>query len=303
MEFRQLEYFRMISKLENFTRAAEFLHVSQPSVTKAIKNLEAELKVTLIDRTQKHVVLTPEGKAFLLHATKILQDVEEAVKDMGRFQTSQQGVVKLGMPPMIEAYLFPDIFTYFKEEYPHIEVDVVEYAYSAKVQSKIEENVLDLGIILGGERQGKNKLLLMQDQLCLCVHNEHPLRFADKVDFSQLAKEKFILQPPETMQYKKICARCKKRGFAPDVLLNTAQLKTIKHLVANGAGVSFLLNLVTKDETSFSIVPVEPPIWMDICLVWSPNKCLSQAGQTFVEFIRRYIKTAKFRKNIGESLP
>ena len=71
VEFRQLEYFCTISRLENFTRTAEVLHVSQPSVTKAIKALEAELQLTLIDRSQKHVTLTPEGKAFLLHAGKI----------------------------------------------------------------------------------------------------------------------------------------------------------------------------------------------------------------------------------------
>lgn len=300
MEFRQLEYFRMISKLENFTRAAEFLHVSQPSVTKAIKNLEAELKITLIDRTQKHVVLTPEGKAFLGHATKILHDVDEALKDMARFQTSEQGVVKLGMPPMIEAYLFPDIFTAFKEEYPNIEVDVVEYGYSAKVQSKIEENILDLGIILGETNLGKNKLLIMQDKLSLCVHNDHPLRHERVVNFSQLAKEKFVLQHRESMQYKEIYARCAEYGFVPDILLNTAQLKTIKHLVANGTGVSLLLNLVMKDETGFSVVPIEPPIPMNICLVWGQNKCLSQAGMTFVDFIKRYINSPKFKENIGK---
>ena len=68
MDFRQLEYFCTISKLENFTRTAEYLHVSQPSVTKAIKALESELQLTLIDRRQKHVTLTPVGKVVLVHA-------------------------------------------------------------------------------------------------------------------------------------------------------------------------------------------------------------------------------------------
>ena len=64
MEFRQLEYFCTISELENFTRTAEVLHVSQPSVTKAIKSLEAELGLTLIDRSQKHVSLTEDERHF-----------------------------------------------------------------------------------------------------------------------------------------------------------------------------------------------------------------------------------------------
>ena len=73
MEFRQLEYFVTISELENFTRTAEVLHVSQPSVTKAIKSLEGELKLTLIDRSQKHVQLTEEGRTFLIHAQRIMR--------------------------------------------------------------------------------------------------------------------------------------------------------------------------------------------------------------------------------------
>ena len=85
MEFRQLEYFCTISELENFTRTAKVLHVSQPSVTKAIKALEAELGLTLIDRSQKHVTLTEAGRAFLIHARRIMQDAELAKQDMMRF--------------------------------------------------------------------------------------------------------------------------------------------------------------------------------------------------------------------------
>lgn len=299
MEFRQLEYFRMISKLENFTRTAEVLHVSQPSVTKAIKNLEAELKVTLIDRSQKHVTLTPEGKAFLVHAESILYSMDEALKDMERFQTSGQGVVRLGIPPMVEAYLFPDIFTSFKLVYPHIEIEVVEYGYSMKVKKKLDEGLLDLGIILG-ERSLKNSLLLMEDQLSLCVHHAHPLKNESAVHFRQLQKEKFILQRPETQHYKDIYERCVENGFTPEVVLQTSQLKTIKRLVANGAGIALLLNMVTRKEVDFSIVPIEPPMPVDIALVWSPNKCLSQACQSFLLFIEDYIQSPPFKAFLNE---
>lgn len=105
MEFRQLEYFCTISELENFTRTAKVLHVSQPSVTKAIKALEAELGLTLIDRSQKHVTLTDAGRAFLIHARRIMQDAEIAKQDMMRFCVGSAGTVHFGVPPMFEAYL------------------------------------------------------------------------------------------------------------------------------------------------------------------------------------------------------
>ena len=89
MELRQLEYFCAVSSLKNFTRAAQFLHVSQPSVTKAIQSLEAELKLTLIDRSRKHVCLTDAGQVFLNHVKKILDDLKAAKISMERFQNKE----------------------------------------------------------------------------------------------------------------------------------------------------------------------------------------------------------------------
>ncbi|WP_110955577.1 LysR family transcriptional regulator [Anaerosinus massiliensis] len=295
MEFRQLEYFCMIAKLENFTRAAEFLHVSQPSVTKAIKSLEVELKVTLIDRSQKHIMLTPEGKAFLIHAEKIVQAMEAAVQDMNRFQKNEQGELKLGIPPMIEGYLFPDIFTKFKMLYPKIELNILEYGASIEVQTKLEEGEIDLGIILGENAKHKNSQLIMQDQMSVCVHNAHGLKKESAVSFQQLKNETFILQQPSTHQYKEIYARCQEYGFEPNVLLSTAQLKTIKQLVANQAGISVLPNLVTHTETDFSTVQLKPAMIVNVLLIWSGNKYLSQASQSFVDFIKNYIKSADFQ--------
>lgn len=300
MEFRQLEYFTMISKLENFTRAAEILHVSQPSVTKAIKNLEAELKVTLIDRSQKHVTLTPEGKAFLLHAEKILSDMDETIKDMERFQNSSQGTIRLGIPPMVEAYLFPDIFTSFKQRYPNIELDVVEYGYSMEIRQALDEGRLDLGILLGENLSLDQSILIMQDRLSLCVDHQHPLSKEASVNFFQLEKEKFILQRTETQHYKEIYARCVENDFTPDVVLQTSQLKTIKRLVANGSGIAILLDMVTCMEKDFAVVPIVPAMMINISLVWSHNKCLSQASQTFLSFIQEYIKSPTFKKFLNE---
>ncbi|MBP2631540.1 MAG: transcriptional regulator, LysR family [Firmicutes bacterium] len=300
MEFRQLEYFCMISKLENFTRTAELLHVSQPSVTKAIKTLETELKVKLIDRSQKHIMLTPEGQAFLVHAEKIVYAVEDAIHHMSKFQKNEQGELKLGIPPMIEGYLFPDIFTKFKKLYPNIQLRIMEYVSSIEVQTKIEEGELDLGIILNEDKNMKHSQLIMQDDMSLCVNNEHSLKNETSVHFSQLKNEKFVLQHPNTHQYKEIYARCQENDFQPDTVLCTAQLKTIKQLVANKSGISVLPNLVTHGETSFSVVPIVPELVVNILLIWSSNKCLSQAGQNFVSFIKDYTRSSAFQEFIHQ---
>lgn len=296
MDFRQLEYFCAISKLGNFTKAAEYLHVSQPSVTKAIKSLESELQLMLVDRRQKHVTLTPEGRVFFLHAEKILNAVEETQRDMKRFQMERHGTIHFGIPPMVEAYLFPDLFTKFKSIYPNMNLDVKEYSDSMEVREKAESGALDFGIVFS-QQGGKvpNELLIMTDNMSLCVNPESPLADMDEITFDQLRNEKFIMQQSNTYQYQNVYERCVNSGFAPNILLCTTQLKTIKQLVTNNMGISVLPDFVTHQNTGeFVRKLLSPPLSVDICLFWSGNKRIRDMDQCFMEFMQNYITLEEF---------
>ena len=289
MEFRQLEYFCTISHLKNFTRTAENLHVSQPSVTKAIKALESELGLTLIDRRQKRVNLTPEGQAFLLHAQKIMSAASAAKKDMARYRGDRRGRIQFGLPPMVEAYLFPDLFTKFQSSFPEITLDVQEYSDSDEVRNRLALGDLDFGIVLGEVRQpAENELLLMQDSLSVCLPPQHPLTKQEKIGFADIAAEKFIMQQPHTYQYKEVYRRCSEVGFVPDITLCTSQLKTIKQLVANGMGISVLPNFVTGTENIFVRRPLLPELAVQITLNWSAGKQLTDVDAQFSGFIKDY---------------
>ena len=289
MEFRQLEYFCTISHLKNFTRTAETLHVSQPSVTKAIKALEAELGLVLIDRSQKKVNLTPEGQAFLLHAQKIMSAASAAKKDMARYHACSPGKVQFGLPPMVEAYLFPDLFTQFQTSFPEISLDVQEYSDSDEVRNRLALGDLDFGIVLGEVRPTtENEMLLMQDSMSVCLPANHPLAAQEKVAFADIADEKFIMQQPHTYQHREVARRCGEAGFVPDIALCTSQMKTIKQLVANGMGVSILPNFVTGTENNFVLRPLAPALSVQITLNWSAGKQLTDVDAQFKGFIKEY---------------
>jgi len=289
MEFRQLEYFCTISHLKNFTRTAETLHVSQPSVTKAIKALEAELGLVLIDRSQKKVSLTPEGQAFLLHAQKIMSAASAAKKDMARYHAGSRGKVQFGLPPMVEAYLFPDLFTQFQTSFPEISLDVQEYSDSDEVRNRLALGDLDFGIVLGEVRPTtENELLLMQDSMSICLPANHPLAAQEKVGFADIADEKFIMQQPHTYQHREVARRCNEAGFMPEIALCTSQLKTIKQLVANGMGISVLPNFVTNTANNFVLRPLSPDLTVQITLNWNTGKQLTDVDSQFKEFIKDY---------------
>ena len=296
MEFRQLEYFCTISELENFTRTAEVLHVSQPSVTKAIKALEAELGVRLIDRSQKRATLTEAGKVFLLHAQRIMQDADSARRDMLRFKQDRHETLRFGLPPMVEAYLFPDFFSKFRRAFPDVTLDVQEFADSDEVKGRADIGELDFGIVLGCCEDSDHELLIMEDDMSVCLHPSHPLAKAKAIAFEELAGEKFIMQQPRTYQYREVYARCGEAGFVPEVLLCTSQLKTIKQLVANKEGISILPNFVTSMEKIFVRRPLSPAMGVMVSLYWG-LRSLSVVDNRFIDFMREHTATEVFRRH------
>ena len=150
MELRQLEYFQMASRLKNITRAAERLGVSQPNITVAIKKLETELGIKLFDRSQKQLSLTPEGTIFLNRIEQALRCIQDAVLEVNDYKQLQKGTIKIGIPPMIGAYLFPRIFSSFQHLYPHLDIYLYEKG-SMAIRQQLERDELDFGIVILAE--------------------------------------------------------------------------------------------------------------------------------------------------------
>ena len=160
MELRQLEYFQMASRLKNITRAAERLRVSQPNITVAIKKLEGELGIQLFDRSQKQLSLTPEGAVFLGRVEVALRNIQDAVLEVNDYKQLQKGTIKIGIPPMMGAYLFPKIFSSFQRRYSHLDVYLHEEG-SVAIREQLERDELDFGIIIVPDSSPNLQLLPM----------------------------------------------------------------------------------------------------------------------------------------------
>lgn len=288
MELRQLECFYMASKLCNFTKAAEQLHISQPAVTKAIHCLETELNVRLFDRFQKKVTLTLEGQALLVQTERILSSVKEAVSEMSEFQNAHRGLIKLGVPPMIGAYLFPNIIAKFKQLYPLIDFQVFEEG-SVEIVSKVESGELDLAIAILPERKPSLRtIIIAKEEYVLCVHPRSPLTRYNSISFSQLKNEPFILLKPGNYQHQAILKECSNYNYSPDIILTSNHFKTIKGLVANGVGISFLMRMVAHEYPYAATIPLSKPLHCNIGLIWKDGRHLPQVYKTFISFVKEY---------------
>lgn len=291
MELRQIEYFCMVGKLHSFTRAAEQLHVAQPSITQAVRKMEQELDVQLFDRSKKRTALTHEGEAFLSRMEKMLSDFQQAVREVKDFKNLRKGTVRLGVPPMIEAYLFPDIFSCFKNTYPGLQLIASEETSSLETASKLERGELDLAIIILPEHsETLHTLPIIQEQLVLCMPPNHPLRRQKSVHFDQLKNEQFIMLKEGSFQNQAVISRCLHHHFTPNTIFSSNQIKTIKGLIANGSGISLLMDMVVRGDPRIAVVPLAEPIKFAIGLAWKKDKCLSNASTAFVRFVeQRYI--------------
>jgi DNA-binding transcriptional LysR family regulator len=198
---------------------------------------------------------------------------------------------------MVEAYLFPDLFTQFQTSFPEIRLDVQEYSDSDEVRNRLALGDLDFGIVLGEVRPTtENEMLLMQDSMSVCLPANHPLAAQEKVAFADIADEKFIMQQPRTYQYREVYARCNEAGFVPDVLLCTSQLKTIKQLVANQEGISILPDFVTSMESIFVRRPLSPELEVMVYLYWGQQRSLSKVDSRLTDFMREYTATDEFKQ-------
>ena len=276
MELRQLEYFQMASRLRNITRAAERLRVSQPNITVAIKKLEAELGIQLFDRSQKQLALTPEGAVFLNRVELALRNIQDAVLEVNDYKQLQKGTIKIGVPPMMGAYLFPRIFSSFQRRYSHLDIFMHEEA-SMSIREQLERDRLQL-------------LPMSKNQIVCCVPESSPLAKKKAITMDDVADTKIVMLKEGSFLRQTILGRMKAEGITPNIVLESNQINTLKGLVSNGVGITFLLDMVADETPGLKTLPLADPIFVDVGLAWKKDRYISKAAQSFIDFCKDLLK-------------
>lgn len=285
MELRQLEYFREVCRTGNFTRAAANLYVAQPAVTAAIHKLEDELEVQLFDRNNKRVTLTPEGRLFLERVQGLLAMANDITQEMRDFGTLEGGIIRLGVPPQIGAYLFPKIFLEFGTRFPRLQLNVSEEGSAGTVRL-LEKGELDVGLVILPEDPGDLVTRpIRREPILLCLSPLNPLCRQAPVPFADLKDEKFILRKTDSFHREIVLRECRRCGFIPNVILSSSQIQTIKSLVSKNVGIAFFMEMVTRDSPEMVALPLAEPLHVTIGLAWKRGKYVSRATQAFIDFV------------------
>lgn len=286
MELRQLQYFQMVSRFKNITRAAERLKVSQPNITVAIKKLESELGILLFDRSQKQLSLTPEGKVFLSRIEVALRNIKDAVLEVNDYRDLKKGTIKIGIPPMIGCSLFPQIFSSFRKIHPQLDIYLYEEG-SMAIRESLESDNLDFGIVILHETTKLLQALpMMKCRPVACVNKNHPYASRDKLTLQDFNGADMILLKDGSFLRYFLLQQCAAAGFAPNIILESNQVETIKGLISTNDGIGFLLDFNLENSPDIKLLPVEGFPEFDIGLAWKSNRYISNASQSFIDYCK-----------------
>lgn len=288
MDIQHLKYFVEVAKQRNFTKASHILLVSQPSISKMIKSLEDELKVTLLDRSERQIKLTDAGAIVYEQAVKILQAVDDVYSSVNELAQAKKGTIKLGLMPTTGVLLFPNVLAGFKKEYPQIDIQMLEYN-GKQLKLMVEEGEIDLGITVPPVISEFETIPLFSEELVVLTDSEHWLTKRESVRLSDLKNESFILLTEDYALHDVVEQACMQSGFQPTVAFKSSLWDLIGEMVTTRLGISIIpRSMVSRfhHRNVHAISISEPLIQWQLVLVYKKNKYLSFAARTFIEYIQ-----------------
>lgn len=286
MTIVQMKYFFEVCRAGSVSKAAETLGVSQPSVSSALRQLEDELEVNLFHRVKKRFSLTKEGEFFFKRVEKLLAEIDSLTNDM-KNMSGKHNPVRIGVPPMMGTFIFPAIFHAFHKAHPEVEFELVEFG-SRKIREMVANQDLDIAFAITGAHRDTqlNAIPIMGTSLLFSVNIAHPLAKETVVNLAEVAKEPLIMFRHDSEQATVLSERFAQLGVAPNVLLASEQIYTIKKMLAKGTAGAFLFREVVAMEPDIIGIPLSDPIDMEICLIWKREHQLYNDTVKLIDFVK-----------------
>lgn len=290
MELRQLEYFEAVSRHKNFTHAALELHVTQPTVTTAIKNLEKELGVILLDRENGSMELTPAGKEVLTRAHIIMRNIQQIYDKAVEANAYRRQEVTIGIPPISCARMYPLILGEFAQSHPHIEVHVHDCCNHETIHQILRDD-LETGFIILPEipNPGLEFMPLEHGSLMILISEKHPLAQKNAISLADLAQENIFMYEKGTSYIEvRLEKEFAARGIPFSIKHYFSNFSTIYDLVAQNFGISFTMpttSPILSGLPGLKTMPFAEPMEYEIGLAWGKNKYLSSGCRELIDYI------------------
>lgn len=265
MQFQQLQYFVAVAETRHFTRAAELVHVAQPSLSQQIKALERELGADLFLRARGNIALTDAGEALLPLARRILADADTARHEVQELVQLRSGRVRLGATPSLCTGLLPDVLRAFHDRYPGIRL-MIEESGSHDLVRELARGVLDLALIvlpLPPASPALTTVELLREDLVVVSSPEAQAPGGPgrrSVRIADLEGERLVMFRHGYDLRELTVAACRSAGFEPDFAVEGGEMDAVLGFVRAGLGVAVVPRMVaTRSGRGLRVTPLARP--------------------------------------------
>ncbi|MBQ6937900.1 MAG: LysR family transcriptional regulator [Clostridia bacterium] len=288
MNLNQLKYFNAVCTYKTVSGAAEYLHISQPSLSNAIKELEKEFGVKLFLRQYRGMLLTPEGELLFKMSKELLSGAEQIENIMGDLGKERK-ILRLGVPPMIGSVILPHIYSEFQPMHPDVRLEIMEGSQKELLE-KLSDDLLDM-IFMPHEKvtqQNLSILEIMQPEIVFCVSEQNSLSQKKSVSAKDLEDTPLILFKEGFFNTEEVKKWFAASNIKPNILLQTEQLSTLQSIVSNNVAAGFMLATSAQKKKGFAVIKTNPPMKVNVSLAWKENSYFSGCMKSFKTFMQNF---------------
>ncbi len=290
MDLGQLEAFVQVSNHRSFSRAAEALFLTQPSVTARIQALERDLGERLFERSGRGVRLTEVGACFFPHAERVLQALNSGRDAIDSLRNLQSGSLILASATTVSAYLLPGILKKFRERFPRVEVSV-RTGRSEQVLAMLLADDAQVGLVRAVYHQDVETRGLIEDELVLVSNAEHQVADGGPVTIDQLGAHPFIFFDRNSSYYSLAQGLFRQHGIVPRTQMELDSMEATKMMVEEGLGLALLPRIAIERELEIGVLReieisgMQNPT-RQIALINRRHRPLGPVAQAFVEIVQ-----------------
>jgi molybdate transport repressor ModE-like protein len=289
-KFRQLQYFVAVAEIGSISGAARQLSVSQSAVTEAVQELESDLGAALFDRSGRGVALTHKGQQFLRHAGRVLEAVADARQSFAG-SAAPSGELHLGASSLVAGYILADLLARFRRAFPAVDVAAVEDS-AEYLEHLLVNGELDVAVMVVArlrERAALEAEIIEQSAYRVWLPLGHRLAAAQTVSLADIAAERQIVLTVDEIQ-ETAAVFWRDHGLRPAIAFRTRSVEAVRSLVATGAGVAVLPDLVYRPwslegdriEARPMVEPIPP---VKVGVVWRRGSALADPAARFLDVV------------------
>ncbi|WNG41017.1 transcriptional regulator CynR [Archangium violaceum] len=292
MELRHLRYFSAVADTLHFGRAARHLHVSQPTLSQQIRQLEEELGAPLFERARSGVRLTQAGELFRTYASRALEDVNAGRRAVGALHGLTTGTLRVGYPPSMRGVVVPALAAVLRR-HPGLALSAEE-AIVRRVERRLADGKLDVGLAYAPARlPDLDAEPVFDSKLALVVARGHPLAGAESVGARQLAEEPFALLSRGLRVRARVEAWFSAMRLAPHIALESNAVGTVLAIVRAGLAVTVLPEPRLAEAERLIVKRLTPAPRSELAaLLWRKGAPRAPAAELFAAEVRERAKDA-----------